>query len=589
LIIGGLVLFSVLCLMGWVGLTAANTLVPLDQQTVMLQRLALSAAMAGTVGAILTLAGRWGRHVILPGLALGVFAVLGAGYVRTSLQVNYDHPDTPSEPLIYVQTSPDVPWVVSEIERIGKETGQGKNVGILMDNGWNDGVHESVAWPFEWYLRDYKNKRYYSKTIDSSINLADYPVLLAMGPNMDPIREQLQQYSGQKYYLNWWFPEDYKEYAGSVKLGPISLPTLKVGAIADTLSNPQNRVKLLQFLLFRQAPNEMSGREFYFEVNNSIPRFGPAGPTGAAPATVGAPRPAAQPSPSNLVAQPGPDGSTILGRSADGVAGLIDPKNAAQAPDGRVYVVEGKANRVTVLNPDGSVQRTFGSSGQGDGQFNEPWGIAIGPDGDVYVADTWNHRIQRFTADGQFVARFGRLGEATSGPAQDGGVFWGPRALAIGPDGELFVTDTGNKRVEVFDLDGHFKRAFGGEGSNPGQFREPVGISVDADGTLWVADAWNNRVQHLDKNGAPLGAFPVSSDWLNQSITNKPYLSSGPGGLALTVPDAGQLVIYQPDGTQVKQLQIPQGGSAVGVSWTPDGRILVADARSGTILVYPGP
>ncbi len=75
-----------------------------------------------------------------------------------------------------MQSTPDVPFIVNEIDRIAQQTGQGKDMNILLDNGWGDGDHESVSWPFEWYLRDYPNRRYYTKTIDSSINLADYPV-----------------------------------------------------------------------------------------------------------------------------------------------------------------------------------------------------------------------------------------------------------------------------------------------------------------------------------------------------------------------------------------------------------------------------
>ena len=154
---------------------------------------ALAVLIAGVAGGLVYLGPRWGREIVIPGIALGGLSILAAGYIRTTLMVTYDHPDVPVEPLIYVQSTPDVPFIANEIARIAAQTGQGKDMKILLDNGWGDGDHEAVSWPFEWYLRDYKNRRYYTKTIDSTINLADYPVLLARSTNLDPIQAELAQ------------------------------------------------------------------------------------------------------------------------------------------------------------------------------------------------------------------------------------------------------------------------------------------------------------------------------------------------------------------------------------------------------------
>ena len=117
--------------------------------------------------------------------------------------VDYKNGDIPVEMLVYVQSSPDVPWVTREIERIGFQTGQREELRILMDNGYTEDVggqqvvHEAVSWPFEWYLRDYKNRRYYSKTHRRQTSTcATIPVILVMGPNLDPIKDQLGDYVG---------------------------------------------------------------------------------------------------------------------------------------------------------------------------------------------------------------------------------------------------------------------------------------------------------------------------------------------------------------------------------------------------------
>jgi uncharacterized protein (TIGR03663 family) len=597
----GLVLIAMFALLAWVGLGAAPAGNPLTQQSVTLQRLALAVLVAAVVGGLVYLAPKWGRDVVLPGIALGLLAIFGAAYLRTSLMVVYAHPDVPVEPLIYVQSTPDIPFIDDEITRIAQQTGKGKNLNLLLDNGWGDGDHESVAWPFEWYLRDYHNRRYYTKTIDSSINLADYPVLIARDTNLDPVQTELQQFNCQTYKLNAWFPEDYKAFlppaTPGFKLGThrFEVPWLRFDQIGQALSSPDNRLKLLKFLVYRDAPGDTGARGMLFCINKNIPALGPA-PVGAAAAgsaLAAAPaiQQAAAPSGArDTVLQTQPDGTTVYGKLASGIPALSDPKNVAVGPDGRIYVVEGKPARVSVFNADGSFVSSFGGPGQGDGQFQEPWGIAVAPDGNIYVADTWNHRIQYFDPSGKFLGKWGRLGDAKGSATTDPGVFWGPREIAISPAGEVFVTDTGNKRVQVFGLDGTFKRMFGGAGSGPGQFNEQVGISLDNQGNVWVADTWNKRIQKLSPNGDPLGSIPVPDGWDSQAVTNKPYLAAAADGrVVASFPDQGRVVVFGPDGQQPKELSLPGGTTPVGVAVAPDGRLLVADARGNVVDSLPPP
>jgi len=547
------------------------------------------------------LAPKWGRDVVVPGIALGALAIFGAAYVRTSLMVVYDHPDVPVEPLIYVQSTPDVPFISNEIDRIAQQTGKGKDMNILLDNGWGDGDHESVAWPFEWYLRDYHNRRYYTKTIDPSINLADYPVLLARDTNLDPIQTELQQYNCQTYKLNAWFPEDYKAFLPNDTPGfnigthRFEVPWLRFDLIGQTLSSPDNRLKLLKFLMYRDAPGDTGARGMLFCINKNIPALGPA-PVGAAAATsalvpaAAVQQAAGQSAPHDTVLKTQADGTNVYGELASGQPALSDPKNVAVGPDGRIYVVEGKAARVSIFNADGSFAGSFGGPGQGDGQFQEPWGIAVAANGNIYVADTWNHRVEYFDPSGKFLGKWGQLGDAKGSTTSDSGVFWGPRAIAVSPAGEVYVTDTGNKRIQVFGLDGTFKRMFGGAGSAPGQFNEEVGLSLDSQGNVWVADTWNNRIQELSPTGDPLTSFAVPAGWQSQAVTNKPYIAvDSQGRIFATLPDAGKLVMFGADGQELKELPLPTDTSPVGVAVAPDGRVLVADSRGNVVDSLPAP
>jgi DNA-binding beta-propeller fold protein YncE len=169
-------------------------------------------------------------------------------------------------------------------------------------------------------------------------------------------------------------------------------------------------------------------------------------------------------------------------------------------------------------------------------------------------------------------------------------VFWGPREVAINSGGDVYVTDTGNKRVQVFGLDGTFKRMFGGTGSGPGQFNEQVGLSLDNQGNVWVADTWNSRIQKLSPTGDPLASIPVPNGWESQAVTNKPYLAADAQGRVIaSFPDQGRLVMFGADGQQLKELALPTGTTPVGVAVAPDGRILVADARGNVVDSLPSP
>jgi sugar lactone lactonase YvrE len=150
--------------------------------------------------------------------------------------------------------------------------------------------------------------------------------------------------------------------------------------------------------------------------------------------------------------------------------------------------------------------------------------------------------------------------------------------------GEVLVTDTGNKRVQVFDERGTFKRAVGTEGTAPGQFREPVGIAVDREGRVYVADTWNQRIQVFDTGLQPVAQYPVQG-WSSQSLNNKPYIAVGSEGeVYATVPE-NRTIVRLKDG-QVEQLTIPAAPRLrvpIGITTDPRGRIYIGDSQDGVV------
>src|SRR5690606_27556475 len=115
--------------------------------------------------------------------------------------------------------------------------------------------------------------------------------------------------------------------------------------------------------------------------------------------------------------------------------------------------------RVQEYASDGSFVRAFGSIGAGEGQLGinasagagGPNGVAVDADGSIYVADTWNHRVSVFSADGTPLRTWGQFADLqdSTDAQQMPGAFYGPRGIAIHDD-LVYVTDTGNERVQVF-------------------------------------------------------------------------------------------------------------------------------------------
>ncbi len=188
---------------------------------------------------------------------------------------------------------------------------------------------------------------------------------------------------------------------------------------------------------------------------------------------------------------------SIRNKAAQGPApfsGMREPRGAAVDARGRLWVADFGNSRLRVFDALGGSLGGWGGRGSGAFGFRELGGVAIRGD-DLYVADTWNGRLQSFSLAGEWKATAGEL--------------YGPRGVTVAPDGTVWVTDTGNKRVVVYDRGLKQLRAIGRLGSGPEEFSDPVGIAASRDGFLYVADAGNQRIQVLDTNGRFVRAIPI--------------------------------------------------------------------------------
>jgi DNA-binding beta-propeller fold protein YncE len=166
--------------------------------------------------------------------------------------------------------------------------------------------------------------------------------------------------------------------------------------------------------------------------------------------------------------------------------------------DDRLFVSDGKMRRVLIFNPKREV---IGQISEG---LVDPVGLAIDTTNRfLYVADTQQDLVLVYDVDSYKLLRhIGTPGKNHFSTAP--GDFGGPQGVAVDKDGNVYVTDTINDRVEIFDADGGFISTFGQNGDGPGFFARPKGIAVDVDGHIWVADEVQDRLQVFNREGQVL-------------------------------------------------------------------------------------
>lgn len=177
---------------------------------------------------------------------------------------------------------------------------------------------------------------------------------------------------------------------------------------------------------------------------------------------------------------------------------LVQPLGLDVDAQFNLYVVDGAARDVKIYDAAGRFLRRLG----GPKELSRPSGVAASDDGErVYVVDTGGvgrkeeHRVRVYEArTGRHLFDFGRRGTAP-------GEFNLPRDVTIAADGMLYVVDSGNFRVQVFDRDGRFVRAFGSIGRQFGNFARPREVAVDRHGVVYVSDAAFGNMQLFNPAG----------------------------------------------------------------------------------------
>lgn len=225
---------------------------------------------------------------------------------------------------------------------------------------------------------------------------------------------------------------------------------------------------------------------------------------------------------------------------------LSGPKGACTDAAGNVYVADTGHDRVVKFDAAGRLVVAWGGAGTDNGKFNDPYDVACDPAGTtVYVADTKNHRVQQFSVSGtsvQFVRRWGKAG----GPDFTGsnpGEFNEPRGIVLDGEGNVYVVDTRNYRIQKFTATGSYIRQWGTAGSDVDKFLEPNGIDISPNGLVYVVDAnqTNCYVRAFTTDGVPASFATGGNGWGGYTLTPQQGKFSHPVGI--TVDDDGYVYV----------------------------------------------
>lgn len=262
---------------------------------------------------------------------------------------------------------------------------------------------------------------------------------------------------------------------------------------------------------------------------------------------------------------------------------------------GDVYVLDSSHNRIQKFSPDGQFITDWGHKGSELGQFDfgssqnytDPPGGGIAVAGNyVYVADSGNNRIQRFNLSGGEAMQWGSYGSAP-------GQFSYPRGVAAN-ESEVIVSDDDNHRIEKFSPDGAFEAEAGSYGTGPGQFGFPYGVALDAAGNVYVADDINHRIDKLSPQLGFIGAWGGFGSKPGQLAFPR-ALASDPAGDTYVADTANDRIqVFDPSGNYLRAFGVSARGPGQltaprGLAVDPTGRLLVSDAIDNRIELFaPG-
>jgi DNA-binding beta-propeller fold protein YncE len=278
---------------------------------------------------------------------------------------------------------------------------------------------------------------------------------------------------------------------------------------------------------------------------------------------------------------------TIIDRfSAHGYA-PHSPVDIAVGNSGLVYVIDRQLHRVSVFSSTGDLQFSFGTQGTNDGQFHAPSGIALdAASNEIIVADAGNSRIQVFSLQGQFRRKFGEHVQRIDTTWRIIGAFAQIQGVAVDAEHRIYVTDSGLDHVQVFDGQGNHLSFLGREGHPSTRFRVPMGIAI-LDSSLYVTSMAGSELRAYTIEGLITTVKEPDVPLTYALEQNYPNPFNPTTSMRFSLPSDGTVTlrIYDITGREVKTLvndDFPAGKHTI--NW--DGRNHAGTAVASGIYFY---
>lgn len=378
-------------------------------------------------------------------IGVAAFLVLSLLTFRTAFTAAFVNYDYANEFLVYAHGAPGIKLMMEQIDDISRRTTDGMNVKFA----WGGN-----AWPVTWYFRDLTNATFFGEnpTIQS---LNDAVVVYASSDVRSRVEPLLEDRYYKFEYIRMWWPDQEYFYLNATRV---------LNALDFSPENTQaalirrgmfdiwwNR----DYTRYGEAINKnyslqnwpVSERFFLFvrkDIAAQVWNLGTGEGTVLNPIADIPVNVCTSNWQQKFAAVVFAQGQALTMNHPLDVA--VDDENSL------VYVAEEFNNRISVFTKEGTFLTSIQGGTEDFAGFNRPNGVAVAPDGDLYVADTWNFSIREFTPDGELLNSWGSPGQFGAGAQVepvDG--FWGPRDVDVDAEGRVYVADTGNKRIRVYN------------------------------------------------------------------------------------------------------------------------------------------
>ena len=275
---------------------------------------------------------------------------------------------------------------------------------------------------------------------------------------------------------------------------------------------------------------------------------------------------------------------------------FISPVSVAVDSQKRIYVCDSMKCSVQVFDFEGKILYSVGKFGKEvsdpkEVSFLMPVSVAVDQGGNLVALDAKTCNVQIIGKMGQLLAKFGEPASPTTGKIEIGtGGFFHPQALALDDKDNIYVSDTGNHRVRVFNPAGKVLNKFGIQGARLGEFNCPAGLVLDNAQNLLVVDEKNYRVQIFTTKGVFKNKFGKRGSGRGEFAAPLGVATDSKRNIFVTDRDM-RIQVFDPEGYYLTEFGTPQGNYKIapkyyGLTVDAENNLYVTDIANCSVLVY---